>query len=298
MCARLLLTVAIVSVTVRGVSGQTRTADGVVALVHGDYDRAVEILKPIAEDWRISDPAAQFFMAGLYEHRRGVPADPMRACALYMRAASNLDDPFGREATELVRPYVFRSPEFNEECQALAFTGFDNGFEPVTFYLGPGHSVEWTLTAVTVTYDDRTKRVPMSLASPGARFLPLQHTELATGAMRSVARHFIELFLWRPSGMSGPWELQWHVFEIVGDKVIPIDTSGSLVTVQGDAPPPRDSFDVREYAVLGVDDEGYPEWAALKGPLRGTRRIESGDERREVREEAAASDGDRRPMMR
>ena len=76
MWPRLLLTVAIITTIVGGVSAQTGTADGIVALARGDYQRAVEILKPIAEDWRGDDTAAQFFMAGLYEAGRGVTGGP------------------------------------------------------------------------------------------------------------------------------------------------------------------------------------------------------------------------------
>ena len=122
------------------VSAQTATADGVVALARGDYQRAVEILKPIAEDWQTDDTAAQFFMAGLYEAGRGVPLDPLRACALYMRASSNDDSPFGRKAFALIRAKIASDGEFNEECQLLATVGFDHGFEPVTFHSGPDTS--------------------------------------------------------------------------------------------------------------------------------------------------------------
>lgn len=297
MRKRLLFVTVFAALPIAGVSGQT-TADGVVALAHGDYQRAVEILRPIAEDPWTDDPAAQFFVADLYETGRGVIADPLRACALYMRAGSKFNDPFGHEASRLVRAYVFRSPEFNEECQALSNIGFDSGFEPVTFNLAPGHSVEWTLTAATVSYDGRSRREPMTWLMRGPRFLPLQHTELATGPTRSDIRHFVEIFVWQAVGKSGPWTLEWHVFEIVRDQIIRLDTSDRIVTVPGDAPPARESFDVRDYAVLRVDEDGYPEWAVLKGPHRSAGRIESGQERREVREKAAAPDGDRLPMMR
>ncbi len=284
----LLLAAMLASVDTGGASGQMTTADGVVALAHGDYQRAAEMLRPIAEDPWTEDPVAQFFLAGLYESGRGVVADPLHACALYMRAGSNFEDPFGQEASRLFAAYVFRSPEFNEECQALANLGFDNGFEPVTFVLAPGHSVEWTLTAATVSYDGRSKREPMGWIMRGPRFLPLQHTQLATGPTRSDRRDFIELFVWQPSGRSGPWALQWHVFEVVRDELIRIHAEDPIVTMQGAAPPSREAFDVRDYAVLRVDDEGYAEWAVLKGPHGRAERIESDEERREVQEETAA----------
>ena len=286
MSRRVFVTATIIMAIVRGVSGQTRTADGVAALLRGDYQRAAEILKPIAEDWRSEDAPAQFFMAGLYETGRGAPFDPLRACALYLRAATKYENPFGQEATKLFVGFMSRGLEFHDECQLLANIGFDHGFEPVTFDLGPGHSVEWTLAAATVTYRDKTKREPMSFAGPNARFLPLHHTELATGPTRSLTRHFIEVFVWQPSGKSGSWNLQWHVFEVVRDELIRIDAANEpLATVEGDAPPSRESFDVREYAVVRVDDEGRAEWAVLKGPRPMTQRIETESERGEVREE-------------
>jgi hypothetical protein len=290
MWARLVLTGAVIASAVWTVSGQTTTADGVAALARGDYQRAVEILKPMAEDWRTADTAAQFFMAGLYETGRGVPADPLRACALYQRAMNNYDNPFGREAATLFGVSIGRGLEFNEECQLLANIGFDHGFEPVTFHLGPGHFVEWTLAAATVTYGDRTKRVPMGFEMPGSRFLPLRYTELATGQTRSVTRHFIEVFVWQPSARFGRWKLLWQVFEVVADAIVSINFSESLATVDGDTPPLRESFDVRDYAVVRVDDEGNAEWAVLKGRDPMTQRIESEAERREVREAALARD--------
>ena len=265
--------------------GQATTADGAAALARGDYQRAVEILKPIAEHWRSTDRAAQFLMAGLYEAGRGVPVDPLRACALYMKASIDYDNPFGRLASSLAAVSIGRGAEFNEECQTLANVGFDNGFEPVTFDLGPGHYVQWTLAAATVHYQGQTKREPMVLL-PGARFLPLQYTELGTGPTRSLTRHFVEVFAWQPSMKGGPsWELLWQVFEVVRDQIIRIDSiSQPLAKLDGDAPPPRESFNVRDYAVLRVNDADNAEWAVLKGPSVATEGIESEAERREARD--------------
>ena len=119
---------------------------------------------------------------------RGVSADPMRACALYHRATGKPDNPFSYEAMMLFGAVVARGEQFNQECQALANIGFDNGFEPATFNLGPEHWVEWTLTGATVTYQGRTKREEMVYAMSGARFLPLRYTELATGPLHRRVR--------------------------------------------------------------------------------------------------------------
>ena len=274
-----------------GVDAQSPAADGVVALARGDYQRAIEILKPLAEDWRTNDQAAQFFMAGLYDSGLGVPADPTRACALYLRASRDSDTALGREASRLFAASgSSRGEEFNLECLALATVGFENQFEPVTFDLGPGHFVVWTLAAATVTYEGRTNRVQMG-AVPGSRFLPLRETDLATGGTRSDTRHFVEAFVWEPAGASQrQWQLFWHLSEVVRDQIINVETLGPLVTSDGDAPPPRDSVDVREYVELRVNAEGRAEWAALKEPLARTQVIESDAERREIRDESLARD--------
>ncbi len=289
MSSRVLFIAALITATVSAASGQTGTADGVAALARGDYQRAVEILRPIAEDWGSNDAAAQFFMAGLYETGRGVSADPLRACALYLRASQKQDHPFGHEASLLFGALTLRGGrEFDRECVLLSNIGFDHGFEPATFHLGPGHSVEWTLAAATVTYQGRTRRQEMGLEISGARFLPLRYTELATGPTRSVTRHFVEVFVWQPTTKSGGWSLQSLVFEVVEDQIVTIDTTGPIATAEGELPPSRESFDVREYVVLRVDDKGNAEWAVLKGPRPGTQRIETEAERREVRDESAA----------
>ena len=290
MGARLFLTLIIVAAAVRGSAGQATTADGVAALARGDYQHAVEILKPIAEDWRSNDTVAQFFMAGLYDSGRGVPADPLRACALYQHAAGVSDRPLGREASSLFASSINRGLEFNQDCQYLASVGFDNGFEPITFNLGPGHDVEWTLRTAAVTYQGRTRRTEALFVQPGSRFLPLRYTELATGPSRALARHFIEAFVWWSPGRSGPWRLHWHIFEVVRDEIVRIDGPDDLVTIAGELPPSRDAFDVREYAVLRVGDSGQAEWAVVKGPQAATRSIETDAERREVRDASQRRD--------
>jgi hypothetical protein len=281
--------IAVIVAAPQLVSAQADTADGVAALARGDYPRAAAILKPIAESvWR-DDTAAQFFMATMYESGLGVPADPLRACALYHRATVNTENPFGAHAERLLRASVHsRGFEWFEDCQLLANTGFDHAFEPVTFDLAPGHWTSWDLKGATVTYDGQSTRFPMQLASRGTVFLPLRHTELATGSSRSIARHFVEVFLWRPADLH-VWALEWHPFEIVRGDVVRIDvSSGPLTTVPGEAPPSVQSFDVRGFAAVRVSRDGDAEWSILKGPNVITRGIESDAERRETRERALA----------
>jgi len=293
MARRVFVATVVMLAAAGAASAQSETADGVAALLHGDNQRAVEILKPLAEDLRSRDAIAQFFMAGLYESGKGVPADPLRACALYLRATSNSENPFGQEATKLFGASTSHDLEFDRECQTLANVGFDSGFEPITFDLGPGHFVEWKLSAAAVTYDGHTARREMPFYdAAGARFFPLRYTRLETGPTRTLPRHFVEAFVWQPSLQATSWSLRWCIFEIVRDEIIGIEVSDGLTTVAGNTPPSPESFDPREYAVLRVNDDGDAEWAVLKGPRQITRRIETDAERRETRETAAARDAE------
>jgi hypothetical protein len=77
-------------------------ADALDAFVSGDYQRAAEMLKPIAEAWSRRDHLAELFMATLYENGQGVPVDTVRACALYVRASFDPVNPIGLQAAALV----------------------------------------------------------------------------------------------------------------------------------------------------------------------------------------------------
>src|SRR5688572_25770828 len=68
-------------------AAQSSTADGVHALILGDYATARRILQPLAETTPQPDPVAQFFLATMYESGLGVPVDFIRACGLYLKAA-------------------------------------------------------------------------------------------------------------------------------------------------------------------------------------------------------------------
>ena len=261
---------------------QTTTADGVDAFVRGDYPRAVEILKPAAESWP-GDPVAAFFMATLYESGRGVPGDPLRACALYVRA---FNSPFSRQAESLAQLFLQTSRSAIEDCTLFAQVGFDHGFQPVTFTLEPGHWIAVDIRGATITYAGKEKRIDLGLATGDIRFLPVEHTELAVGPARSTRRHFIEFSMWMPGQVPQTWTLFWHVYEAVRNDLIPI-TSSELVTIAAERPP-TDRFDVHALARLRVNEKGDAEWAVLNEPNQRTEVIETEAERLEVREEKRA----------
>jgi len=175
-------------------NAQTSTADGVDALVRGEYQRAAEILKPIAErSWGVGDDVATFFMATLYENGLGVQRDPVRACALYLRASLQMSPspgPFPAQAQALgqvLQPSMSQAQ--NAECLLLTQLGFEHGFQPAIFQLEQRHSIRLDLSTetlrveATITYEGKEKRATVEAAwvPSGVRFLPIEHTELTTG---------------------------------------------------------------------------------------------------------------------
>jgi hypothetical protein len=264
---------------------QTTTADGVDAFVRGDYQRAVDILKPIAERSPQHDHTAEFFMAAMYANGLGVPLDAVRACALYIRASGNRTGPFEKQADALVRwlRELLGKDKF-EDCRMFSSMGFDHRFQPETFLLEPGHSIAWDLKGATITYAGKDKRVDMRpLARDGAVFLPLQHTELAVGPIRSTRRHFIEIFMWSPSKDWQQWTLGWRLFEVVRDELITIASEDTL-TISAPEPPTQPSWDAHELASVQVNDHGDAEWAVRVGPHPRTEVIEPDAERQEARQ--------------
>jgi hypothetical protein len=268
---------------------QASTADGVDAFVRGDYQRAVEILQPLAESWPSRDHVAEFLMATLYESGHGVPADPLRACALYVRASLDSASPIGPQAMALMRSFHRSlSAEQFQTCVRMANTGFDHGFQPATFTLEQGHWITIDLEGATISYEGKEKRTALGLARNGVRFLPVEHSELTAGPALSTRRHFIEFFIWLPSqpNLTGQtWTLMWRVFEVVRNDLVGV-TSAPLLTVSAAQPPTDSSIDVHEMARVRVNEQGHVEWAVLKGPNQRSEVIESDSERQERSERA------------
>jgi hypothetical protein len=288
MRQRVFLVASVLMIAMSHARAQTHTADGVDAFVHGDYQRAADILKPIAERSLPPDHVAEFFMAALYKAGRGVPVDAVRACALYMRASADRVTPFGTQAMALLRvSWNTLGRDAYGDCERLARIGFDHQFQPVTFVLEPGHWIEWDLKGATITYEGKEKRIEVPLTMTAAVFLPVQHTELAVGRSRSMRRHFIEASLWEAAKEPHTWTLTWNLFDVVRDDLIRI-AGERTVTVSAQEPPTGPSFDVHKIATLRVNDNGDAEWAVLAGPHPRTAIIESEAERQEVRQLALA----------
>ena len=251
---------------------QSRTADGVSAILRGDYQQAAAILQPIAEDRLRRDPTAAFFMGTLYENGRGVPMDPMRACALYQQAFFDHDSVYAPTAQLLQRRlWLAHDNDWLAECQLVANIGIDHRFRPETFTLGAGHTIEWTLMAATVTYEGRTTRTQWNGVGGvprGVFFLPLNHVELRTPASPEPL-HFFELFWWEPS--AAQWTLRGRVFEVYRGELVTVDVTQALTTATAAEPPPLAPSELETMIALRTTDEGAVEMTV--GGVRPSRSV-------------------------
>lgn len=266
MRVALLVAGSLLLVSYPATQGPATTADGIDAFFRGDYGRAAEILTEAAETPGRPDETAAFLLATMYDDGRGVPADPVRACVYYSRAVGGA---FSEPAVALARRVRdLLTPQQKEDCNFFAGVGFSAAFEPVTFILEPGQWISLDVRRATITYDGKQKATDLHLAARGVRFLPVRHTELATGPQRTDRRHFIEIFSYTSTGEQ-KWMLMWTVYEVVRDQLVTIQTEGPGMVPTD--PSENRYFDASAYAHLGVNENGDAEWT-----VRGTQAPRTG----------------------
>ncbi len=64
-------------------AAQSTTEDGIRAMLRGEYQVAIRILQPLADDATRPDPVAQFFLAILFDTGHGGGANQPRGCGLF-----------------------------------------------------------------------------------------------------------------------------------------------------------------------------------------------------------------------
>jgi hypothetical protein len=279
MRSRALLVAAAIVLLSISPRGQTRTADGVDAFLRGEYARAAEILKPLAETPWAPDHTAAFFMAALYEGGLGVAADPLRACALFIRSMTDHTSPLGTAAMSLIRGYQRKLGQDGfGTCNWRATAGFDDRFEPVTLALDQEHWIAWDPKGATISYRGVDKRFEMPLVSRWVRFIAIRHTELAGDRSLTSRRHFVDVSWWAPLAQPRTWALSWTLFEVVRDQLISVATK-QLTTATGDEPPVWTAQDLSPLVSLRVNETGDAEYAVLAGAAPQTAVIETDAER-------------------
>jgi hypothetical protein len=251
-------------------SAQTSTADGVRALIRGDDAAAVRILRPLAEDTPQPDPLALFFLATLYQSGRGVVHDDIRACGLYLKAATS-PNPLLTQSLALARAIHRDEPLVRDLCTAASVGSWRD--PPATsFTLGPDHWVRIDHEGFVVGYKGTQKRALMTMGGLGFVYLPVRHTQLEVSRPVATRRHFIEFFTWIPFP-GQPWTLVWSLYEVVGADTLAVSSQGGfittvLTTVAGAQPP--ESFAVEDVARIRVNADGEAEWGVSgANPLSG-----------------------------
>lgn len=242
-------------------SGQSPTTrDGVQAFLAGDYRRAQEILRPLAEDARQPDPLAQFFLAILYENSPDLAQSQFQACRLYSAVALT-PNPLADQAAALNRYYQFPA----DFCTPLTADDYRN-WPAGNFELAPNHHVVVNRDGMTISYRDSRKTVGFLDGRHGWVYLPLIYTRLSATRPQPVLRHFIQLFWWEPNEKSaGAWSLVWSLSEVQG-----LDLAWrtmQLVTTQ--IGPPSPSYNVSTLVNLRTNADGDVQWEIPSQQLRG-----------------------------
>jgi hypothetical protein len=237
-------------------SAQTTTADGVRALVAGDYAAAIQILRPLAEDPAQPDPLATFMMATLYHSGHGVAANEIRACGLYLKASTPVN-PLQNQSLALAQAIHSREP-LMRNCYA-ASVGTWREPHAASYTLGANHWVRIDRTGFVVGYQGTQHVAAMPMGCAEMVFLPSRHTQVDVAHPVATRRHFIEFFMWIPDDSSAParWTLWWSAYEVTGADVRHVGNDGALATAAGARPPA--TFPVDDAARIGVNTEGEME---------------------------------------
>jgi hypothetical protein len=255
MCRCSLLAAALVLIPSFAGAQATRE-DGIRALVLGNYEAAVRILRPLAENTPQPDPVAQFFMAILYDTGRGVQRNSSRACGLFLDAVKPAN-PFMEQSSQLSN---LAREQFGPMASQVCVSGATwREVPPATFTLGPNHSVVIKDSSITVAYNGTENRIMTGLL-PGAVSMPMRYTPLDVSRPVAVRRHFLQWFVWVPDVPAAPstWSLGWILHEVVGGQFTTITGERSLAIVSAAEPPA--SYDLARLAHVRVNADGEAEW--------------------------------------
>jgi len=244
-------------------AAQATTADGVQALVRGDYETAAGILKPLAENTPQPDPVAQFFLAAMYDAGRGVARDRFHACALYASAAESSNSPFAplaRDIAEIIREPLTSAALAVQTCVPTNAVPWGDA-PSASFTLGRDHWVRLDAGGVTIGFEGAEQhKATVAFRGPGLVWLPFRYSPVDVASPSPARRHFIQAFVWHrttPDDDSS-WSLGWFLDEIVGVEMLPVTGGPRLVTIVAPQPPP--AFDTSRLVELRANADGDVEW--------------------------------------
>ena len=241
---------------------QATAADGVQAIVRGDYETAARILKPLAENTAQPDPIAQFFLAAMYDSGRGVPRDRFHACSLYASAGSAVG-PFAHAAAdiaEIIREPLTSAALAAQLCVPVNAVPWGEAL-PASFTLGPNHWVRLDAGGTTIGFEGAERRTPtVARSGSGLVWLPFRYTPVDVAGSSPTRRHFIQSFVWHRTTPDDPssWSLGWFIDEIVGAGIFNVAGGPRLVTIE--APQPPAAIDTLRLVELRATADGGVEW--------------------------------------
>jgi hypothetical protein len=248
-------------------AGQSNTEAGIRAVLRGDRQTALRILRPLADDAAHPDPVAQFFLALAYESN-GRAGDMERACGLFLRAA-NQGGPFAEVSANLA--FFIRQRELGDAPMMCVADERWQGGPPQSFVLGPDHRIVFTDTSITVTYGDDDQRSFVMM--PPGDALKVVYTPVDVTRPTVARRHFSQWVGWFPDSTSAAssWVLNWTLIEVVGDQWTQVAFEKSLQVAHG--PARADSTDVSALVHLRVNASGEVEYEITGGPSPRTALI-------------------------
>ena len=232
--------------------------------MRGDYETALGILRPLAEDAPAPDPLAQFFVSALYRYGVGVPVNLLRACGLSRAAQQSLPLlqalPLGRDDRDA-------APAFADECRTAPGHAWRTP-DPVAFTLEAGQQVTLDGSVLRVDFEGRNFWMRMGWG-PDVWFLPVRHTALDVLKPVPGRRHFIEFFVWTPVRDTAvpTWTLTWTVHEVDGARLAPHSWQ-PVKTIAATLPPLSPDERALAQWVLNADGEVEQRVAESPSPER------------------------------
>lgn len=262
------------------------------AYAAGNYEKAADLLHPIVTHPDIPagmEPEPFEMLAGMYAKGLGVTHDPIAACALAgMAHNATWMQPFKPTGNPVADVLAYEtSRKSSEQFMALHCSGLSMADRSAA-----GRSMgcyAFGMPEETLMLGKRPVRVGRAGIhledaadgnSPGLVNCPILVGRVRARTVRPPqdaapgvdARHLLELFAWQvggePARGSPVYLLQWHVYELRGNSLMPI----TMTALSSDSRWPRPAFpaDVDTRLTLEMIRSGHVRWRFEdKPPKRG-----------------------------
>jgi hypothetical protein len=258
---RLVVVLALALFATWAPSAQSTVADGVQAMIRGDYRTAASIFGPLAENTPKPDPMAQFFLGMLYESGRGVEVNTMRACSLYKSAATQ-PHAFIEQARALADAMLEQTPGIAAFCTAADWTPMSS----TVLTIGQNHRIRIDPAGYTITYNGEQRYTKAQFGGPGWVVLPIRLIAVDVTRPQPGRRYFVNVLVWHPWGTASEpaWSLAWSLSEVSGLELVGVAGEFNVLTTTG--PKPAADLEPETVVRIRANASGEAEWTILAGP--------------------------------